>query len=225
MSRSLTVRKPRMAEVRRLYQLLEEESLTPQQHRRAEAVLSYAHGLDAIDIAASLGVHANTIYIDLHAFDQRGLKAVEQSRPRGAPAHLTPHKEAEICRLADRLPYEIGLPYGRWSLTKLRSYLIKSRLVKAISREHLRRVLKKGGLISAVCNVSSSAMTLKEGRFWPESAISGDIFPPTAYFCSLMSSRLSSKPMAEEDTPLPNVWCWSVGKRLVGSFIPSPFMM
>jgi hypothetical protein len=39
----------------------------------------------------------------------------------------------------------LGLPYGRWSLAKLRAYLIQPRLLKTISREHLRRVRKKGG--------------------------------------------------------------------------------
>ena len=51
----------------------------------------------------------------------------------------------------------MGLPYSRWTLAKLRAYLIRERLVKAISREHLRRVLKKGVTASATCGVSSSA--------------------------------------------------------------------
>ena len=45
-----------------------------------------------------------------------------------------------IWRLAERSPLALGLPFARWSLAKLRAYLIRKRLVKAISREHLRRV-------------------------------------------------------------------------------------
>ena len=52
-------------------------------------------------------------------------------------------KVAAIWRLAELKPYELGLPYGRWSLSKLAEHLVKSRIVKAISREHLRRLLKK----------------------------------------------------------------------------------
>ncbi|MGA9923653.1 MAG: hypothetical protein WBQ29_09635, partial [Isosphaeraceae bacterium] len=40
-------------------------------------------------------------------------------------------------------PTTLGLPLGRWSLAKLRAYLIRQRIVPTISREHLRRVLKK----------------------------------------------------------------------------------
>jgi hypothetical protein len=31
--------------------------------------------------------------------------------------------------LAELPPYELGLPYGRWSLSKLRDYLIEQRLL------------------------------------------------------------------------------------------------
>lgn len=41
-------------------------------------------------------------------------------------------------------PYEVGLPQGRWSLSKLCTYLTKQRVLKTISREHVRQVLKKG---------------------------------------------------------------------------------
>lgn len=42
--------------------------------------------------------------------------------------------------------YESGLPYARRSLSKLSAYLIKQRVVKTISREHLAQVLKGGWL-------------------------------------------------------------------------------
>ena len=60
-----------------------------------------------------------------------------------------------IWRLAERSPLALGLPFARWSLTKLRAYLIRKRLVRAISREHLRRVLKKGGSICVACVANS----------------------------------------------------------------------
>jgi hypothetical protein len=85
----------------------------------------------------------------LHAFDRRGLASVCQPRRAGAPARLSTAKVAAIWRLAETPPYELGLPYGRWSLAKLRAHLIRQRVVKAISREHLRRLLQKGASPSA----------------------------------------------------------------------------
>lgn len=144
MARPMNVRQTRAVQLRRLREYLDQASGGVGQ-RRAEAVLLHAEGMSATDIAHMLGVHANTIRADLHAFDQHGLSAVVNGRRPGAPAQLRPHQQAEICRLADQEPCELGLPYGRWSLAKLRSYLIRQRRVKKISRAHLARVLKKGG--------------------------------------------------------------------------------
>ena len=86
-----------------------------------DTVLLHTAGHAAVDIAALLGIHVNTVYADLRLFHRR--------------------------RLAEQPPTELGLPYGRCSLTKLRDYLLSHRMVRRISREHLRRLLKKGGLV------------------------------------------------------------------------------
>lgn len=169
MPRSLTIRKPTAAEIRQLNQLLEEE-LRPWQRRRAEAILLYATGMTAMDIAQFLEVHFNTIRADLRAFDQQRLKALRQPRSIGAPSRIDIAQRSEILRLAALPPYELGLPYGRWSATKLRQYLLKRRVVKAISREHLRRVLKKGDSICVESGAKSSAMIRNEARFCVEFA-------------------------------------------------------
>jgi transposase len=169
MSRSLLVRRPPGRELRRLQALLEEETLSVQHRRRADAVLLHGAGLTAQAIAAVLGAHANTVYADLHAFAAHGLACVTAPRPGGAPRRITAEQRATILALADRAPTEVGLPEGRWSLASLRAYLLAHRIVRAISREHLRRVLKKGGTTSGALGASSSAAT-RSGR--PSSAAS-----------------------------------------------------
>ena len=144
MPRTLTVRRPNSTEVRRLLQGLEADDLTTAQRRRAEVLLLYAQGWNAVEIAASLSLHPNTVYLILHAFDQSGLDVIAQVGRRGASPRLTADQRAMIIQIADQPPYELGLPHGRWSLANLRDYLIRHRVVTAISREHLRRVLKKG---------------------------------------------------------------------------------
>lgn len=57
-------------------------------------------------------------------------------------------QKAAICRIADPSPQDLGLSFGRWSLSKLRTYLIRQGMVQKISRKHLGRVLKKGGSVS-----------------------------------------------------------------------------
>lgn len=153
MSRPLTVHPPTAAQLRRIHLCLE-APLQPTQRRRAEALLLLAAGHTAVFIARLLGTHANTIYADFRAFARHGLRSL-RAATRGAPPRLTPAQRRAIWRLAEQSPLRLGLPFARWSLAKLRAYLIRQRLVRAISREHLRRVLKKGGSACAGCGASS----------------------------------------------------------------------
>jgi transposase len=164
MARSLKVRKLRAGERRKLEQMLMQE-LHPQQRRRAHVLLLHSERLTGVEIAAGLQSHPQTIYQDLHAFAQVGLACLQPPATGGATKQLTAEQEAEMQRLADLPPIEVGQPHGRWSLAKLRAYLLKARLVKRISREHLRRVLKKGGCTFAVCGASWSAPIRNDSRF------------------------------------------------------------
>lgn len=185
MSRTLTIRKPRQAEARQLQELLE-GSEHPGVRRRAEAVLLYSAGANGTDIAEILDVHPNTVYADLQAFAQQGVAGVEALGRAGLPPSLTEAQKAEIRRLADLSPVELGLPWGRWSLAKLCDYLVRHRVLKAISREHLRRVLKKGRCVFAGSKKSWSAQTLGAGQFCPGFAGFGSICLLGGCCCSLM---------------------------------------
>ena len=158
MPRALLVRRPTRREIRRLHDLLADEG-PPRQRRRAEAILLHAAGLDARTIAGALGAHPNTVYADLHAFGAAGLACLTAGRRRGAPARLTAEQRAAILTVAERAPADLGLPYGRWSLATLRAHLLARRVVRAISREHLRRVLQKGGSASAASSAGSRVST------------------------------------------------------------------
>ncbi len=164
MSRKSMRRRPRLAEVRQLNQVLEvAEEAGPR--RRAEAVLLHGAGFCATDIAQALQAHHNTIYADLHAFHRHGMAALQRFGQRGLPPALTAAQQARICQLAEICPLQLGLPFARWSLAKLRVYLLRQRVVPAISREHLRRVLKKGACTCAGSSPRCSATIRADGRF------------------------------------------------------------
>lgn len=154
MSRQLKVRLPKAAEMRQLRQILEESS-NARLSRWVEALLFYGAGLNAPSIAEALAVHINTIYLCLHRFARLGMSLFQCVPPQGAPPRISATQIDEIARVAEQSPSELGLPYGRWSLAKLQEYLIhQRRLLKAISREHLRRLLKKSRFASAMCSAS-----------------------------------------------------------------------
>jgi transposase len=164
MARPLRVRKPTLPQLRRLERVLESEA-SARQRRRAEVLLLYAAGHDVTSMAQALQVHPQTLYADLRAFQQQGLGSVEQIRPRGAVARITDEQRREILRVADIAPTEFGLPWGRWSLAKLRDYLRQKKLVNFLSREHLRRILKKGACACDGSSASCSARTRSGRRF------------------------------------------------------------
>lgn len=142
MARMLKVRRPTVAEIQQLSKRV--QTLTdPHQQRRAESLTLYGMGLSPLEIADAQGVHPNTVYKDLHAFDRSGLEAITQLRRSGTPSRLTANQEAEIAQLAEQSPQTVGMPYGRWSLRKLSVYLVKQHMVKSIGHECLRQVLKK----------------------------------------------------------------------------------
>lgn len=144
MARTLKIRKPTAVERRRLQAILEE---TTDKHiqRRAETILLYADGLQVGEIAQVLHAHPNTVYADLHAFDQLGLRRYVQPLARGgAPPRITPAQREEIWQLADQTPGDFGLPYGRWTLTTFQNFLIRRHIIKRISLGHLHRLLGQG---------------------------------------------------------------------------------
>ena len=156
MSRPLSIRKPNADELHQLHQWLE-QPLQSWQRRRAEVLLLYAADGSVSSIAQLLQVHRNTVSTDLREFARHGLSALSRPRKLGAPPRLSKQQIAAIWRLADQAPTTLGLPLGRWSLAKLSAYLIRQRIVPASSREHLRRVLKKGDTHFAASVASSSA--------------------------------------------------------------------
>src|SRR5262245_56073017 len=147
MGRSLQIRQPAATEIRKLEDFLTQD-LHPQQQRRANIILLYAEGLTGVDIAFALGVHPLTVYQDLRVWDEAGLDCLEPPSKGGAVKRISPAQEKKIVRDAERSPVDLGLPFARWSLQKLRDYLIKQGIITQLSREHLRRVLKKGAFAS-----------------------------------------------------------------------------
>ncbi len=154
MARTLKTRQPNAKEIRRLEYILE-TTPDPQVRRRTEVLLDYRIGLNALEIAEALQVHSNTVYADLRAFAQQGLACLVPLPKGGAPARITLQQQAAIWRLAECAPGDFGFPEGRWSLARFQDFLIKKQhVLRQISVEHLRRILKKKTFGSAASNAS-----------------------------------------------------------------------
>ncbi len=159
MARTLTVRQPTQRETQALERLLESE-LSPQAYRRAETILYHGLGWNGQQLAEALQVHPNTVYADLHAFERDGLACVRPLSEGGAPRRISDEQLRAIWHWAEYLPRDLGLPDPRWTLANFREFLVKGqRVLKHISLEHLRRVLKKKRFAFGASRANSSAPT------------------------------------------------------------------
>ncbi len=142
MARKMQVRHPATTEIQRLSKEMI-ELVNRHQRRRAEVLILYGMALKPLEIAMAQGIHPNTEYKDLHAFEQLGVAAIWQLRESGAPSRITAKQITKMVQLAEQSPQEVDSPYGRWSLRKLSGNLVKEHIVKSIGRERLRQLLKK----------------------------------------------------------------------------------
>ena len=143
MTRTLTIRKPTRRETQELERMLEDE-LSSQQRRRAELILYHGLGLNGLQLADALQVHPNTVYADLHAFERDELACVHSLSAGGAPRQISDSQLNAIWQWAEQPPRDLGLLDSRWTLANFREFLVKRQhILKRISLEHLRRVLKK----------------------------------------------------------------------------------
>lgn len=64
----------------------------------------------------------------------------------GRPRAITAEMRAKIREVATTRPQLLGEPYARWSLSTLRAYLLKRRIVPELSEERLREILAEEGV-------------------------------------------------------------------------------
>jgi putative transposase len=95
------------------------------------------------DIARTLGVNIHTVEANRKRYAENGLKAVLDRKPRkdkGIPVKVDGRVEARLTTLAcSKTPND----EPRWTLTMLGDQLVQLGLVESISRETVRKTLKK----------------------------------------------------------------------------------
>jgi transposase len=79
-------------------------------------------------------------------FNADGMDSLRPPTGGGHPRRIDDATKERIREIALARPCDLGEPGTRWSLRRLRRYLIRTRVVKAISKEHLRRLLNNMGI-------------------------------------------------------------------------------
>jgi transposase len=115
--------------------------------RRALIIMASASGTTVTAIAQLVQAHEDTVRDVIHAFNEKGLAALDPQWAGGRPRQITSDEEQYIVATATTRPAKLGRPFTHWSIRKLAGYLADNtvRTVK-IGRERLRQILRGRGI-------------------------------------------------------------------------------
>lgn len=115
--------------------------------RRAIIIMASASGTPVASIARLVAAHEDTVRDVIHAFNERGLAALDPRWAGGCP-RLISHDDVEfIVATATARPVKLGCPFTRWSMRKLADYLAANPVRRVrIGRERLRLILREHGI-------------------------------------------------------------------------------
>ncbi len=146
-------------EGRRLQQIVRRGKHGSVRVRRAMIIMASASGTPAPAIARLVAADDDTVRDVIHAFNARGLAALDPRWAGGRPRLISDGDIERIVTAATTRPEKLGLPFTHWSVRKLAGYLsgCRARPV-AIGRERLRQILGSRGI------------SFQRTRTWKESA-------------------------------------------------------
>src|SRR6266571_4819193 len=126
--------------------------------RRAMIIMASASGTLVPAIARLVAADEDTVRDVIHAFNAKGLAALDPRWAGGRPRRISDEDVEVIVAAARTRPEKPVQPFTRWSLRKLAGYLAGLGRPVRIGRERLRQVLHERGI------------SFQRTRTWKESA-------------------------------------------------------
>jgi carbon-monoxide dehydrogenase medium subunit len=118
----------------------------PASRLRAEVILLSAARVTISEIVRRLGVSRPTVSASLVRFERGGIFGLPDRRRSGRPSRISSEILRHIAMVVTARPRDLGIQGTRWSLARLRQYLVRAGVVPALSVESLRIALKRAGL-------------------------------------------------------------------------------
>jgi transposase len=134
-------------EGRRLQQIVRRGQHGSIRVRRAMIIMASASGTPVSAIARLVAADEDTVRDVVHAFNEKGLAALDPRWAGGRPRLISDDDVTMIVAAAITRPEKLGLPFTCWSLRKLAAYLAghRDRPVR-VGRERLRQILHERGI-------------------------------------------------------------------------------
>ncbi|MEM7124939.1 MAG: helix-turn-helix domain-containing protein [Chloroflexota bacterium] len=138
---ALYVRKlnePEMKEIETLLHRIESD-LPPS---RLKIVMLSAEGKRVPEISQAVDLHPINVRKWIHRFNESGIEGLRSGKSPGRPPLFTDEQRERISCIATSDPRNLGLHFSRWSLQRLRRYLIDKKVVDGISVETVRQIVQ-----------------------------------------------------------------------------------
>ena len=113
------------------------------QMRRAQIILASNQRSKVPDIARRLYFSEQHVRNIIKAFNENGFDALAAQYAGGRPAKFNEEQRSLIIETALCPPDLLGQPFRRWSLAKLREFLMDEKIITSIGIETLRQMLKQ----------------------------------------------------------------------------------
>jgi len=133
-------------EGRRLLQIVRRGKHGSVRMRRAMIIMASASGTLVPAIARLVAADEDTVRDVIHAFNQKGLAALDPRWAGGRPRLISDGDIDAIVAAATTRPEKLGQPFTHWSLRKLAGYLAGRPEPVRIGRERLRQLLHARGI-------------------------------------------------------------------------------
>jgi transposase len=114
--------------------------------QRAQIILASDSKVAAPEIARVLQTDENQVRRVIGEFNADGMGSLRPPTGGGHPRRIDDDAREQIRAIALARPCDLGEPGTRWSLSRLRRYLIRHKVVRSVSKEHLRRLLNRMGI-------------------------------------------------------------------------------
>lgn len=115
---------------------------------RVRIVLLSAAGKSVPEISRAVNLHPINVRKWIHRFSRNGLEGLRSGKSPGRPRLFTLEQRQQIISIASADPRSLDLPFSRWSLQRLRRYLVEQDIVSHISVETIRQILQTADSIS-----------------------------------------------------------------------------
>ncbi len=109
--------------------------------QRARIILLSASGKTVPEISTAVGLHPINVRKWIHRYNARGIAGLQSGKSPGRPPVFTEEQRNKIIELYNTSPRDAGQNFDRWSLQRLREYLINHQFVDSISAETVRQIL------------------------------------------------------------------------------------